>query len=162
MSSGFAFEWDKKKWQKFIKRVQWKLSKSEIDGILSVIAQKGVATLKSKMPQTPKVKGFLTGETANRWFTIKKGDGSYSIFNTSKVALFLEEGTKAHGPKTAKFLYIPLRANARVWRKGLVFGRDFILVKWVKGIDAMHYLTPASHEILEDMVNRFTLHLVQI
>lgn len=155
-SSGFACEWDKKRWDTFVKRVQKNVSKPEIDKVLNGTAWEGVKTLASKMPKTGK------GDTARGWKQRKAKDGVYSVFNTSKVALFLEDGTRDHGPKDAKWLYIPLRPGARVWRKGLVYDKDYSLAKKVKGIDAMHYLKPASNEILEDMVNRFVLHLVKV
>lgn len=143
-----VFEWDKKQWTDFVKRVRKSIGPETQNKVLAATAQEGVAILKDRMP-------VRTGETKNKWFAIEKGRNVYSIFNTSKVALFLEEGTKAHGPKKAKFLYIPLRRGIKVWRKGQVYGRDYILAKWVKGIKALKYLKPASNAILNNMVNRF-------
>lgn len=161
-SSGFVYEWNEKRWKDFVKRIQKNVNKDKIDKILNAVSQEGVKTVVGKMPKKPKGKGFVTGQTANKWFAKKLSFGKYQIYSTSKVALFLEQGTRAHGPKTAKFLYIPLRKNALVWRKGMIFGKDYILAKRVKGIDAMHYLEPTSNEILEDMVNKFVLELVKI
>lgn len=58
------------------------------------------------------------------------------VTNTSKVMVFLERGTRAHGPVTANALYIPLKKSAMIWRRGLVFGRDYVLAKRVRGIRA--------------------------
>ena len=53
---------------------------------------------------------------------------------------FLEKGTKDHGPKTKKVLYIPLNRKAALggWNEELQMGVDYILRRKVKGIKAMH------------------------
>lgn len=144
----FTGEWDKAKWDAFVRRIQARLSSSTIDNVLEAIAYKGLRMFASILPKR-------TGALQRSWSVQKKGIGQYQIFSTSKVALFLEEGTKDHGPKTKKFLYIPLRRGAAVWRKGLVIGKDYILVKRVKGIRAMRYLKPVSQDVLGEMVKDF-------
>lgn len=83
-----------------------------------------------------------TGKTRKAWrieHASRARSYGFRIINDTKEMLFLEKGTKAHGPKRAKFLYIPLnRRAARGWSPSLKIGRDYILKKWVRGIRAMH------------------------
>ena len=145
--SDLEFEFDEKKWRDFVERIEKGLSKSVIDKIIEAAAWKGqrlfASTLRSK---------------SIFWLVKKLGDGQ-QIFTTNKVAWFLEDGTKAHGPKTAKFLYIPLRPGAATWRKGFVMGKDYILTKRVKGIKARKYFKPVSAVIFKDMLEDFATHL---
>lgn len=78
----------------------------------------------------------------NKWFIKKPGQGARIIENADKVTRFLDEGTVAHGPVTKKFLYIPLVRAAAKWTAaaGLKWGVDYILVKWVRGITAKHFI----------------------
>lgn len=149
------FEWDKKKWNAFVKKIESKVSKDQVDRTLTGVAYKGLKEMVAAMPSK-------TGALRQSWKVLKKGQGEYAIVSLSKVALFLEAGTKAHGPKTAKFLYIPLRPNAAVWREGLVLGKDYILTKRVKGITAMHYLRPVANRTLNIMVDDFHVQLKKV
>lgn len=143
----FTTKFDAKEWKTFTKNIKKVLSKAEIDKVLKGTSYYGqrefVKALKSK---------------SINWAVVKLGDG-YKVVSLSKVALFLEEGTKAHGPVRAKFLYIPLRPNAAVWRKGMIFGKDYILAKRVKGIKARHYYEPVSARISNELVRNFNLKL---
>lgn len=150
-----SFEWDKKKWNTLVKRIESKVSKEQIDKTLSGVAYRGLREMVAAMPSK-------TGALRQSWKVLKRGQGEYAIVSLSKVALFLEAGTKAHGPKTAKFLYIPLRPNAAVWRKGMVFGKDYILTKRVRGISAMHYLKPVANRTLNIMVDDFHTQLKKV
>lgn len=104
-----------------------------------------------------------TGTTAQSWKVIHNQPGRYTVTNTSKVMIFLEVGTQAHGPVTAKRLFIPLNAKAaRAGPRGVMhanrraniraafgvgskrgrtqpytYGVDYVLAKWVRGIKAM-------------------------
>lgn len=64
---------------------------------------------------------------------------TFEVYSESQIMTFLELGTKAHGPKKAKALFIPLTAAARSAGKGKNFGRDFILAKKVRGIKKGEY-----------------------
>jgi len=78
-----------------------------------------------------------TGRTRRGWRTRKVYNG-YNLYNELPAMRFIDQGTKAHGPVTAKFLYIPLNKKAsRGWRPGLVRGKDYVLKKRVRGIRAM-------------------------
>jgi hypothetical protein len=91
--------------------------------------------------QTPK---RWTGHTRRSWTVFRRGNSHYAVTNKSKVMRFLEMGTKAHGPVTAKRLFIPLNRRAAlagpkgVFASGgkLKFGRDFVWAKRVRGIKA--------------------------
>jgi hypothetical protein len=85
------------------------------------------------------------------------------VVNNNPIMLFLEEGTKAHGPVEAKALFIPLTRRAvnatarpfgiqttprgiiqKVQTRGktstrtLIYGIDYVLTQHVAGIQAMH------------------------
>jgi hypothetical protein len=149
------FKWDQKKWKEFVRKVEKNVNRDTIDKVLAGVAFTGQREFVAVMPK-------VTGELARSWHTIKRGTAQYEITSNSKVALFLEEGTKAHGPKTAKYLYIPLRPGARVWRRGLVFGRDYVLTKRVRGIKALKYLRPVSDSLSKVMVDEFVKQLQKI
>jgi hypothetical protein len=153
----FEFEFDKAQWNAFVKRIEKKLTPMEIRKVMGASAFWGLRHIVEAMSQR-------TGALKRSWKVIEPslGGQDYRIASDSKVSLFIEEGTKAHGPKTAKFLYIPLRPGAAVWRKGFVWGKDYILVKRVKGIAAQKYLRPMSEDILKTMANNFAQQMGEI
>lgn len=53
-----------------------------------------------------------TGNTRKGWVHRQTGSMSHILANPNKVMRFLEHGTKAHGPKNAKALFIPLNVRA--------------------------------------------------
>ena len=140
-------EFDEKKFKAFIKRIEDGLSKPVIEKIIEAAAWKGQRLFASTL------------HSKSIFWLVKKLDDGQQIFTANKVAWFLEDGTKAHGPKTAKFLYIPLRPGAATWRKGFVIGKDYILTKRVKGIKARKYLKPVSEKVFKDMLEDFAAHL---
>jgi len=92
----------------------------------------------------------------NKWMVRKIENSRWEVVNADKVMRFLEFGTRAHGPVTKKFLYIPMvRRAAGGWRKGFKWGRDFILARWVKGIRAYGIVETARRKavdiLLEEM-----------
>jgi len=150
--SDAEFVFDEKQWDDFVKRVRTNLSPETTNKIIEATAYRGLKKIVSIMPHR-------TGALGRSWSVMKEAAAEYRIASSSKVALFIEEGTKAHGPRYKKFLYIPLRPGAATWRKGFVFGKDYILVKRVKGIKARKYLKPVSQEIFGMMINDFEQHL---
>jgi hypothetical protein len=63
-----------------------------------------------------------TGQLRRSWQVQRLAPGVHELTNTSKVMLFLEKGTKAHGPKTAKRLFIPLtRKAAMAGPRGVIY-----------------------------------------
>lgn len=86
-------------------------------------------------------KGY-TGQTRRSWKIRRLSMGSdvaYSVFNESKIMRFLEHGTSDHGPRTAKYLFIPLNRKTALGgvSKSSEFGTDYVLSKRVKGIKAL-------------------------
>jgi hypothetical protein len=120
-----------RKVEEYLLRVKERLEKG--GGGKRVVTKVAMWTLGELIKATPK---RWTGQTRRGWQAIKTGVG-YQVTNNNKVMLFLEAGTRAHGPKKAKHLFIPLNRRAALGtRKNLVFGVDFILTKRVKGIKA--------------------------
>jgi len=120
--------------KKKLAKLEAGLSPQVTDPIMEKVAWRTYATLVAKTP-----KGY-TGQTRRNWGVFKRPQGGYLVTNKpGKVMLFLEKGTKAHGPKTAKALYIPLNRKAALggWNPSLVPGVDYILRKSVKGIKKM-------------------------
>lgn len=136
MASGF---FDATKAIQRLQRVS-KMLKYEGDKVAS---QTLSATRKEIKAATP-VK--YTGETRRAWVTERRALGSYRTVNRTNTAWFLERGTKAHGPVTARALFIPLNKRAFFVYRANVFpplkkarnGQpgDYILVGAVKGISA--------------------------
>jgi hypothetical protein len=150
---------DKIGWDKLVNRIESKLSVKKIDAMLKKAAWQAqkqfVHAVKSK-------KGKGTGETSDSWKVIEVGKLRYEIVSTSKVAVYLEKGTKAHGPVSGKFLYIPLKPGIKTWRKGQVYGKDYVLAKKVKGITARKYLRPISLKVERRLKLDFILVLQKI
>jgi hypothetical protein len=109
----------------------------------ATVSRVAYVVMRRLVQQTPKK---WTGQTRRYWQVKKEGSGNYTILNGSKVMRFLEEGTQAHGPVTAKALFIPLTRKAALAGvsgvmsnpKAFKFGRDYIFTKWVRGITASH------------------------
>jgi len=114
--------------------------------VVERVALWAIAQLKLR---TPKAK-LAGGNTRRAWQGPNKvRPGVRLIENDSKVMRFLEEGTRAHGPVTAKMLYIPLTVRALSgWHSGLVRGTDYILTRWVRGIAAMWIVRGVRKEAL--------------
>ena len=98
------------------------------------VADKTYDDLKSDTPS-------LTGKTRAAWKMERaRGAGGrysfgYKIYNNKPTMIWLEDGTRPHGPVTASKLYVPRTAAARRgYRKGLKWGRDFVLTDRVSGI----------------------------
>lgn len=154
-------DFENAKWDAWYKTIERNLTGSQIEKVMEALAWKGQKHIATTMPWKTK-KTIDRSGIAKSWHVIKKGIGEYQIVSAHKVAFFLEEGTKAHGPKVKKFLYIPLHPGAATWRKGFVYGQDYILVKWVKGIDARHYLKPVSEAIMQMMIDDFTQQIEKV
>lgn len=107
-----------------------------------------------------------TGNTAKAWKVVELPSGEVAVTNPTKAMLYLERGTKAHGPRKAKRLFIPLTrkaaqagargvmsankaaSNAALWasygtgkkkkiKLPFIYGKDYVFAKRVKGIKAM-------------------------
>ena len=133
--------------RKGILRLQNGLNMGRVDKVVSKVAHIAHRQL---VRDTPK---RWTGQTRRYWRVVPVsrglfGKGVWKVHNDSKVMTFLEYGTKAHGPTRAKAMFIPLTrrafnagpAGVRAANRGggktrkFVYGRDYILRKWVRGI----------------------------
>jgi hypothetical protein len=150
---GFRIRADTKAAKLRLRKIKTAMGRPAVTRVVAKVAQ--VARLRL-IKQTPKK---WTGQTRRGWQAKKRAPGHFMVYNESKVMGYLERGTRAHGPTTAKFLFIPLtrrafnagahgvfKANLAAHRRGLglnapgsrkfVIGRDFVLTKRVKGIQA--------------------------
>ncbi len=109
-----------------------------------------------------------TGATRRGWIVLPISRGTargYRVSNGVKTMIYLEKGTRPHGPKKAKRLFIPLtRKAAQAGARGVIAqlqmerasreqgqrmstkfkpGVDFVFTKWVKGIKAMRIVESA-------------------
>lgn len=67
--------------------------------------------------------------------------------SVADIAKFVDQGTANQGsdriyPKRSKFLYIPLKRTAVIWRPGLKFGKDYVLSLSVRGIKPRRFVSP--------------------
>ena len=120
----------------------------------------------------------IVAKTPKRWFGAlrkawrvrKPGEGARVVENTSKIMLFIEGGTGNAGtptsnggyiyPKTKRVLFIPLTASVAMngYRRGLVFGKDFVMAKRVRGIKAQHIIEnfkPEARRMLREEMKAF-------
>lgn len=80
------------------------------DRVVERVAFQSLARVKS---ETPRKYGLGEGgHTRDQWEHTKLANLVHVVRNPSKIMRFLEFGTKSHGPKTAKALFIPLRRRA--------------------------------------------------
>jgi len=149
-----SLTYDKAAMDKFVKRIEKKTSKQTQDRILKKTAYQGMAEIAKATP-----KG--TGETRRGWLVVALG-AAYKIFNTSAVASFLHYGTGIRGPKhrvitpkNKEYLYIPLRKGAKIWRPGLVRGKDYILAKESKGIEPTKFADRPIKWTAKQLVKNF-------
>ena len=83
-----------------------------------------------------------TGKTRRDWRfqRISSNPPFYTVFNNNQVMNWLENGTQTRTPRKAKNLFIPLRASAWKaggYKKGMVWGQDFVFAKSARGIKAL-------------------------
>ncbi len=104
-------------------------------------------------------KGY-TGNTRRQW-RYEKTPSGWRVINEHKVMKFLEGGTRAHGAKGGKSLYIPLNRAAAIggWHRGLRYGVDYVLAKRVKGIKALHIVRDEKVKTRERLRLAFIQHL---
>lgn len=156
MAQNFTLSADSRRGKSSLRKLKARLTPAGIDRTVSKVAY---ITHRRLLQRTPKK---WTGQTRRNWRVFRRGSGHYSITNKSKVMVFLEKGTKGHGPKRAKRLFIPLtrkaalagarqvmRANRQhslnqtfdaddtARRAPFVIGKDFVLAKRVRGIKAL-------------------------
>jgi hypothetical protein len=138
MSQGFRISVEGKEAEARMRKIKRKFTQQGVDRVVRKVAW---VTHRRLVTRTPKK---WTGHTRRSWRVFRRGTAHYSVTNRSKVMIFLEKGTRAHGPKRAKFLFIPLTrkaalAGARkvVGNEAFKPGRHFVLAKRVRGIKAL-------------------------
>jgi hypothetical protein len=74
-----------------------------------VVKSEAFRTLRHVAMATP-VNWF--GQVRRSWQAVKLAEASWLIVNQNPIMLFLEKGTRPHGPVVAKMLFIPLTRRA--------------------------------------------------
>jgi hypothetical protein len=116
------------------------------DKVVRITADEGQRDLVNLTPKK------WTGDLRRSWQSPIGNNAQYTVVNTSPIMGYLEVGTKDHGPVKAKKLYIPKHKNAMVYRKGLKWGKDFVLTDRVKGIKARRYVEGYAPKAAENLV----------
>ena len=142
-----------------IKKAKAKLNKKKAFIERRFRASQGVvadSTLNDLKAKTPSV----SGKTRAGWAKERaRGAGGrfgfgYRIYNNEPTMQWLEDGTKAHGPVSASRLYVPRSAAGRKgYRKGLKWGKDFILTKRVRGIKPHNTVSKQVIQTKKDLRN---------
>lgn len=141
---------DQKEWEDFAKKVQEELGHDAQQKVLEETAQEA---RKDLIELTPK----KSGGTRAGWQVYPGEDGGRKVQNTEASMLYLEEGTRDHGPVHAKSLFIPLRPTVLPKKGGgskYKFGVDFILTKKVKGIKAMNIVQNYLPLVVKKLMDR--------
>lgn len=141
---------DQKEWEDFTKKVQDELGHDAQQKVLEETAQEA---RKDLIELTPK----KSGGTRAGWQVYPGEDGGRKVQNTEASMLYLEEGTRDHGPVHAKSLFIPLRPTVLPKKGGgskYKFGVDFILTRKVKGIKAMNIVQNYLPFVVKKLMDR--------
>lgn len=150
MADGFEMGIDQAEWDKFIENVKQNLGHDAQQQVLEETAQEARRDL---IELTPK----KSGGTRAGWQVYPGEDGGRKVQNTEATMLFLEQGTRDHGPVNAKSLFIPLRPTVLPKKGGgskYKFGVDFILTKRVKGIKAMNLVQNYVPLVIQKLMER--------
>lgn len=137
----------------------------EEEAVDDVVEEAGLQALAEIIARTPK-KWF--GQVRRGWQIERPRAGKRIVANENKIMGWLEDGTKAHGPVRADRLFIPLTRKAALAyaarrRTGLVYGVDYVLVKWVRGIRARKIVEgfePRAQEILLQAMEAYVRKLI--
>jgi hypothetical protein len=155
MSGGFEMGIDKDEWDAFTTSVKENLSHDAQQAVLEETAQ---VARRDLIELTPKKSG---GARAG-WQVYPGEDGGRKVQNSEANMLYLEEGTRDHGPAHAKSLFIPQRPTVLPKKGGgskYVFGVDFILTKHVRGIKAMHIVQNYIPTVVQKLMDRAMLQI---
>lgn len=141
---------DSRALQAALRRTNKALSAPFIKQELKVIADEAHAEAVVKTPKR------YTGNTKHGWQVVSRGSAGWVLRNNYKAMRYLELGTKSHGPKRARRLFVPLNARSfKAGPKGVFrdkrnyrFGVDYVLALRVRGIK--------PHYILRDLEARYS------
>ena len=163
--------------QRLVRRLRTGLTKRKLHAVILKTAHVSRGRLVRQKPRR------WTGQTRRAWTVVTRSSGNVAILNRSKVMRFLEKGTRAHGPRSAKMLFVPLtrrafnagargvmRANrerqvreafgaSNRGKRKYVFGRDYILTKRVRGIKALHIVRKYRPFVVLTMRAEMRLHI---
>jgi len=166
-----------------LQRIQDGLSPEGIDSVIEKVALQTLADLvkatRDAIGVRPDGNRWNFEKPENKWIVSSAGTGKRLVSNNSKVMLWLDQGTKYHGPRKqfanvrfsnvkvgrsakrrAAALYIPLtRRAAAGYHHGLVFGVDYILVKRVRGIRARHIVAAAKERLKVRLLEAMQAHV---
>ena len=110
---------------------------AKFPGVLNqVVLDVTTKTQENIMKATP----VATGNLRRNWKIRKIADCVYDLYNEVKYALWIEDGTKAHGPKTAPYLHFKI-------------GSQWIRTKKVAGIKAFKMM----HDQIQPAQDMLTL-----
>lgn len=144
------------KTQELLKKIEEEMTPANLDTIVNRVAWETNSVLQTATPR----KWF--GSVRRSWKVTAPGLGDRIVGSDNIVMLYLEEGTKDHGPVDKKFLYIPLKRTAVKWHAGLKRGVDYILKKWVRGIAARHIVRDERPKAQQRLKDKFVSRLRQI
>lgn len=130
---------DARKLSRAIGKLRTSVTKASLDPAISKVSDD---TLRYARRKTPK---RLTGKTREAWKKRRRGHASYYVENNTKVYKFIDNGTKAHGPKRARVMVLLLSKRAlKAGVKGVLanrrrfrYGKDYAIARRVRGIKPM-------------------------
>lgn len=155
---------DAKKLNSFLTRTQMATARKALDAQMRIIAEDARKELVQRTPRR------YTGNTKAGWQVLRKSASNYTVRNRYKAMKFIEDGTKAHGPKKAKFLFVPktkaatlagaraVLANPKRFKRG----RDFYLAKKVRGIKGIKIVARVTRLANAKAGRRFNTYLKAI
>lgn len=96
-------------------------------------------TMREAIRKTPR---RFTGQARLGWTMKRLGPSRYKVENRGQIMRFLDGGTKAHGPRKAQRLFVPLTFRAhKAGARGVLankekfkYGKDYVLARRVRGI----------------------------
>lgn len=127
-----------------IEDVQVRLDDSKLTPAAARIAERGArnaarATVDRIQANITRLGRIDTGEMLNSWTIRSDVSGLHPrMFISSGVPymLYQERGTRAHGPRTAKFMVFTPKGSNRV-----------VFAKWVRGVKAGHFVRDAYRRL---------------
>lgn len=170
MSSAYRVSIDSKDARNFLLELRKQTRVEALDRIVGDVSKTVESDIIDRTPV-----GFF-GQLKREWRVEKNAPGIRTIKNTRRasngglIMLFLEEGTGRFSsgfiyPRVKKRLYVPLnKRGAGGWNPSLVYGRDYILRKRVRGIKPRRIVAkyrPRARQILLKAVTDYTRTIVR-
>jgi hypothetical protein len=132
-----------------------------LDGEMRKVANE---TYREVRKMTPKK---FTGRTRAAWQIKRLSAAKYVVQNRNRVMRFIDGGTRAHGPKRARRMFVPktkraFNAGARgvfANPKRFKYGKDYVLARRVRGIKAMKIIDRGSASAKGKALQRFARYV---